>query len=159
MKRYLLLALLALGACQSNIAALDTPPPSGSGGSVVVGTFSDFQTRLNTARATPGLNPLSYNAQLAAAAQVHADDMSANNFFDHVGSDGSTFDQRIRAQGYDYAWAGENIAVGYTSQAAVFDGWMNSPPHRANMLSAQPTEFGLAWANGNYWVLELARPR
>ena len=131
---------------------------SGSGGSVASGPFPEFATSMNTARAGPGLNPLGFNARLAAAAQVHADDMSTNGFFSHVGSDGSTFDQRILAQGYNYAWAAENIAWGYATQQAVFTAWMNSPGHRANMMSAEPTEFGLAWAPGNYWVLEMARP-
>ncbi len=150
-------AMLALGACQTtgNIASMNLPPPNST---VAVGTFPAFQNDLNSARSGPGLNPLSYNAKLAAAAQVHADDMSANSFMDHVGSDGSTFDQRITAQGYNWSWAAENIAQGYTSEAAVFAAWMASPGHRANMLSAEPTEFGLARAPGNYWALELARP-
>lgn len=150
-------AALALAGCQTttgNIATMNVPPNS----TISVGTFPDFQNQLNSARSGPGLNPLSYNAKLAAAAQVHADDMSTNGFFSHDGSDGSKFFERIAAQGYNYAWAAENIAVGYTTEAAVFTAWMNSPGHRANMLSAEPTEFGLAWADGNYWVLELARP-
>ena len=147
---------MALAGCQLGTAGLGpAPPPPGPG---VVGNFPQFQSALNTARAGPGLNPLSFNQKLANAAQVHADDMSSNGFFGHVGSDGSSFTQRILAQGYSYAWAAENIAQGYTSQQAVFEAWMNSPGHRANMMSAEPTEFGLAWAAGNYWVLELARP-
>ncbi len=157
------LALIGLTACGSSISGPGISGPNpvrGSGGSAttVVGTFPAFQSDMNNARKGPGLNPLSYNAKLAAAAQAHANDMSTNGFFDHVGSDGSTFGQRIRAQGYNYAWAGENIAWGYASEAALFAAWMNSPGHRANILSAEPTEFGLALAPGNYWVLELARP-
>ena len=150
------LALTLLGACGPDI----TSPlaPGAGGGAPVVGTFPAFQSQLNTARSGPGLNPLSYNSRLAAAAQVHADDMSSNGFFSHVGSDGSTFGQRIAAQGYNWAWAAENIAQGYSSESAVFTAWMNSSWHRANMMSAEPTEFGLAQASGNYWVLELARP-
>ncbi len=155
------LALFGLAACGSSISGPGFPGPTpvpGNSAPPVVGSFPAFQAEMNSARSGPGLNPLSYNAKLAAAAQAHADDMSANNFFDHVGSDGSTFGQRIRAQGYDYAWAGENIAWGYGSEAALFAAWMNSPGHRANILSPEPTEFGLALAPGNYWVLELARP-
>ncbi len=151
-----LLAVMALGACQIGVEGIDRPPAGSA--PVMIGTFPGFQGLMNTARAGPGLNPLSYNAKLAAAAQVHADDMSANNFFSHVGSDGSSFAQRIVAQGYNYAWAAENIAQGQVSEAEVFADWMNSASHRANILSAEPTEFGLAWAPGNYWVLELARP-
>ncbi len=149
-------AALALSACAADIAGAPVAlsPTAGP----TSNPFPTFESSLNTTRAGPGLNPLAYNAKLAAAAQVHANDMSTNGFFDHVGSDGSTFSQRISAQGYNWAWAAENIAYGYATESDVFTGWMNSPPHRANMLSAEPTEFGLARAPGNYWVLELARP-
>ncbi len=154
------IAWLVAGCMNGDAGALAPGIGSGSGGGAVnSGPFPEFATSMNAARAGPGLNPLSYNVKLAAAAQVHADDMSSNNFFSHVGSDGSTFDQRILAQGYNYGWAAENIAKGYATQQAVFDAWMNSPGHRANMMSAEPTEFGLAWAPGNYWVLEMARPQ
>lgn len=50
-----------------------------------------------------------------------------------------------------FGWWGENIAYGYGSQASVFNAWMNSPGHRANILRPQFTYMGLGFAPGNWW--------
>lgn len=71
--------------------------------------------------------------------------METNNFFSHTGSDSSQFWQRIQWAGYSYSRAWENIAAGHTTPAAVVDGWMNSPGHRANILDAGLTEIGLGY--------------
>ncbi|MEE9428767.1 MAG: CAP domain-containing protein [Paracoccaceae bacterium] len=121
--------------------------------------FPTFTGLLNGARTPIGLNPLTISAPLMATAQGHADDMSSNGFFSHTGTGGSTLGTRLTAQSYNYCWAGENIAQGHSTNSATFTAWMNSPGHQANMLSSQPTEFGLALAPaGNYRVLVLARP-
>lgn len=118
-----------------------------------------FTVLLNDERTPRALNPLVVSSQLVAAAQGHANDMSANGFFSHTGTGGSTVGTRVRAQGYRHCWAGENIAAGHSSHAATFTAWMNSAGHRANMLSSEPTQFGFAHAPaGNYRVLVLARP-
>jgi uncharacterized protein YkwD len=148
-------SFLALSACGGSLSMLDQSPPFSPSGT---GPYPAFQDQMNTARAGPGLNPLAYSTQLGAAAQGHADDMSINGFFSHVGSNGSTLGQRVSAQGYGFCWAAENIAQGQPSNAATFTAWMNSPPHRANILSSQPTQFGLGVAPGNTRVLVLARP-
>jgi len=158
--RFLLLPMLALVALAACSGA--TPPASGGISPTVpapVPGFADpFQNLLNAERANQARGPLSQDTRLANAAQGHAYDMSINSFFSHTSSDGRTLGNRISATGYNYCWAGENIAQGQNSQAAVFSAWMNSAPHRANMMSGQPTEFGFAQAPGNYWVLVLARP-
>ena len=49
--------------------------------------------------------------------------------------------------------AGENIACGYGTPAAVVNGWMNSSGHRANILNASYTQIGVGYyAGGNYWT-------
>ena len=80
----------------------------------------------------------------------------------HTGSDGSNPGDRIARAGYRFsAWA-ENVAMGYPDAASVMDGWMNSPGHRANILSGNVTEIGvgLAYAadGAPYWTMVLARP-
>lgn len=120
--------------------------------------FSAFGASLNAYRA-PTLNPLAYNQQLQGAAQTQANDMSNLGFFDHTGSDGSSPGDRVTAQGYSWGWVGEVIAQGQTSAGQALTAWQNSPPHNAILLSSQPTEFGLATAPGNYWVMVLARPQ
>jgi len=136
--------------------------PTGSSVPLVTGAaadpFSAFGASVNAYRA-PTVNPLVYNQQLQGAAQTHANDMSNLGFFSHTGSDGSNVRDRIIRQGYDPAWYGENIAQGQTSAAQALTSWQNSPDHNAILLSAEPTEFGLATSPGNYWVMVLARPR
>ncbi len=80
----------------------------------------------------------------------------------HVGSDGSTFDQRITQAGY-LGWTAiaENVAMGYGTVQAVMDGWMGSSGHRANILNAAYTDvgFGQALDSGgvNYWTQDFGR--
>jgi len=117
-----------------------------------------FQNQLNAERALKGASPLSYSAQLTAAAQVHANDMSRNGFFSHYSTDGSKLGNRVLAQGYRVCWTAENISVGQATLDETFAGWVHSTGHYLNMTARQPTEFGLAEADGNYRVLVLGQP-
>ena len=150
-----LLCLQACGGTSLPTLGGTTPPLAAAPPS----NFADpFRGYINTERANNSLGALAQDTQLAQAAQGHATDMSINGYFSHTSQDGRTLGNRVLATGYRYCWAGENIAQGQASQAAVFTAWMNSSGHRDNMLSSQPTEFGFAHAPGNYWVLVLARP-
>lgn len=103
------------------------------------------------------VDTLSWDSQLAAAAERHAQDMFDNDFFDHQGSDSSSVGMRVTAAGYDWMAVAENIAWGYTSIEAVMQGWQDSPGHCANMMSDSYTQVGVARV-GNYWVQVFARP-
>jgi uncharacterized protein YkwD len=106
---------------------------------------------VNEERAAESLPPLAWDASLALAAQAHAEDMVANGYFSHDSPDGRTFADRVRETDYPGAPTGENIAAGYPSPAAVVEGWMNSPGHRANILSGRSTELGVGLAE-RHWV-------
>lgn len=124
---------------------------------------------MNAERTLRGLPPLARNDNLTTAARAHNADMIANNFFDHTGSNGSTASERACAAGFaPYGWgrcyAGENIAAGYTTPAAVMAGWMSSGGHRANILNSKYREVGVGHTTGgswgNYWTMDLgAQPR
>lgn len=105
---------------------------------------------------------LDYNNALARAAQGHASDMSARDYFDHVSLDGRTFDQRIRAQGYRQP-GGENIASGQQSVTEVMNAWLASPGHCLNIMEKDFKAAGFGYAVRNdprystpvtYWVQE-----
>ncbi|MGB5560503.1 MAG: CAP domain-containing protein [Paracoccaceae bacterium] len=113
---------------------------------------------LNAERAAKGLQPVRRSSQLTTAATRHARDMSAKRYFSHASANGDTLGDRVRAQGYGFCIVAENIAQGPASEADVIGGWMQSSGHRRNILNPGVTEFGLARAPGNYWVLVLARP-
>lgn len=148
-----------------------TPPPSSEGCAIQFDSDYESQilTLINQARATNGLTTVSMNSQLSAAALAHSTDMACNGFVDHVGSDGSTWLDRVAEQGYaNAALARENIyvgdpAFGGTAQGA-FEWWMNSQVHRDNILYTQVREIGIAYvylpgsAFGGYYTLVLAWP-
>ncbi|UNZ15853.1 sigma-70 family RNA polymerase sigma factor [Streptomyces sp. 891-h] len=102
----------------------------------------------NTERAKAGCRPLKADDRLTRAAQLHSEDMSANNYFDHTSQDGRTFSDRAKAQGYRTPGA-ENIAKGQASPEDVMAAWMKSEGHRANILNCDLTTMGLGLAEGD----------
>ena len=121
-----------------------------------VGAIADA---LHAHRQPNGLPALYYNPQLSAAAEAHARDMSANGFMSHTGSDGSQLTDRVNRTGYCWQTVAENIAWRIRGEAEVVRQWMRSRGHRRNILNRQITDFGVARAGDNYWVLVLARAR
>jgi uncharacterized protein YkwD len=96
-------------------------------------------------RAFERVPPLKLSPLLSRAALAHAKDMSANKLFEHRGSDGSMPADRARRAGYDWLSVGENIALGAANAEVVVQGWIKSPGHCANIMSAQYQEMGLAY--------------
>jgi len=106
---------------------------------------------VNEARSKEGLNPLAMNSALSKMAMVKAQDMYDNNYFAHESPTyGSPFDM-MKSFGIAYKWAGENIAKGQRSPEEVMNAWMNSPGHRANIVSGNFTQIGIAYYNTE-WV-------
>jgi len=65
---------------------------------------------VNLERSNVGLDPVGIDMRLIGAARRHSDDMAANDFVSHTGSDGSTVGLRVTAQGYSWSWIGWTIA-------------------------------------------------
>ena len=114
---------------------------------VVAATLVDLA---NTDRAQNGLPVLAVNPVLQAAAQLKANDEAAKSYFAHVSPDGQDPWYWFTQAGYDFTYAGENLAVYFSDSDAVNTAWMNSPEHRANILSDHFTEIGIATAEGMY---------
>ncbi|WP_323786145.1 CAP domain-containing protein [Thalassovita sp.] len=112
---------------------------------------------LNAERTRRGLQPLQSDASLNRAAAGHARDMAKRGYFNHRSQDGRTFSDRIKAAGYCRAAMAENIALGQNSVAKAISSWMDSPPHRKNMMNRRYSRFGIGKSN-TYWVLTLAGP-
>ena len=125
---------------------------------------TQLQTLINEERTSNGLSALNANQQLAAAAKAHATDMLCNNFLSSTGSDNSTPQTRIEAQGFPASLVLEDI---YASQAATpqaaLDWWLSNEEHRANILNAETTVFGIAYVSsdesmlGGYFVVVMAK--
>lgn len=113
----------------------------------------------------PPVGSVTYNGELEEAAQAHADDMAANNYFEHDNLQGETFVDRIGKTDYAGALGGENIAMGFATPTAVMEGWMNSPSHCENIMDEYWKEAGFGYASHKdpryvtpltYWVQEFA---
>lgn len=104
----------------------------------------------NHDRSADQLNGLRINPKLVAAAQAKADDMAKKGYFAHTTPEGYDSWHWFRQVGYDYAYAGENLAVDFSESSDVETAWMNSPTHRENILNQHYTEIGIATAKGTY---------
>jgi hypothetical protein len=102
----------------------------------------------NEQRAAAGLNTLNNNSKLAAAALAKANDMFEKQYWDHFGPNGETPWQFIRAAGYNYVYAGENLAKGFRTAEGVHEAWMASPTHKANIMSGNYKDIGVAVVEG-----------
>ena len=108
---------------------------------------------VNAERTKHGLDALTEDWELSRVARYKSQDMHDRGYFSHTSPTyGSPF-QMIRAFGLSYRTAGENIAMGYATPAAVVNGWMNSEGHRANILNASYTKIGVGYvSDGNSWT-------
>ncbi len=116
---------------------------------------------INTECQKRGLLPLKTNFILMQVAQAHSQNMVERDFFDHVDpATGLGPCERISNAGYAFWACAENIAAGYRTAEAVFQAWMRSSGHCANLLSPDFTEIGIGYAEGGryhyYWTVNLA---
>ena len=128
-----------------NASLTGQPNVLGFATDINVGTIVNLT---NQERSKGGLGNLTTNAELMQAAQAKADDMFANNYWAHVSPSGTTPWSFFQAAGYQYEYAGENLAKDFNSSAGVLNGWMNSPEHRDNILNGNYTNIGVAVKNG-----------
>jgi hypothetical protein len=94
--------------------------------------------------------PLRRNSTLDEAARMKAEHMAKNEYFAHFAPDGTSPWYWFDRAGYRYAHAGENLAIHFTDSSEVVDAWMDSPTHRANIVSGKYTEIGVGTAKGTY---------
>lgn len=111
---------------------------------------------VNVERANFSYEPLNHNDNLSNIARAKSQDMVDNNYFSHTSPTyGSPFDM-MKSFGINYTYAGENIAMGQTTPAAVVKSWMNSEGHRKNILNPNFTDLGVGLAKNNsgtsYWT-------
>lgn len=166
-------ASCALSAtCLSTMVIAAGPVPCG-----VALPVADVLQRLNAVRAsgktchaagpmTVGA-PLIWSEGLAAAAMTQSREMAALNRMSHRDSENRNLGERLRAQGYVFKSAAENVAVGYPSFEEVIDAWLHSEGHCENLMSGVVLELGLACIDGTdigirserrFWTLVLAAP-
>jgi uncharacterized protein YkwD len=146
------IALPASASAAAPCANANLVPTAANGPQVRAATLC----LINRERTSRGLRALRHDGQLRKVAQSYSGLMVRDSFFDHVGSDGSTVLSRIKGRTTYLKrvarWSvGENLYWGSgqqgTPQASV-RGWLNSPPHRHNMLNPRFRDIGIGIALG-----------
>lgn len=104
----------------------------------------------NTERTASHDAALADSPLLDKAASLKAEDMAAHGYFAHTSPDGKTPWYWFAQVGYQFSYAGENLAVNFVDSQDVMNAWMQSPAHRENILDARFTQIGVGVAQGTY---------
>lgn len=105
---------------------------------------------VNSSRLAYGMQSLKENRKLAEAASKKAEDMFVNQYFAHFSPQGKSPWDFIRVSGYKYYAAGENLAIDFSTPERTHGAFMDSPTHRANILSPLYAEIGVAVKTGTF---------
>jgi len=152
----LFVSILFAGVAAVGVSVADPPPakaatggyaPRCDGGRLYLNAEELRTFALhNAARRDRNLRPFCVHPALLKAARLHTRDMIQRNYFSHI-TKGTNLDpcDRIRRQGYRYSSCAENIGS-YPTPDSMFKAWMNSPGHRANILSSKYREVGIGVA-------------
>jgi len=109
---------------------------------------SELVSLTNQARVNYNLNNLTINPLLTKAAYAKAENLLKNDYFSHNSPDGKKFSAWVREADYTYTVVGENLAMGFSSNEAIINAWMQSPKHRENILRPEYNDIGLAVLKG-----------
>lgn len=116
-------------------------------------TPSNIITLINEERTKNKLSPLTENISLNRAAAAKAQNMVNTGNFEHsYRTDSGLIEpwQFILAEGYNYSFAGENLARDFEDPDILTKAWMDSPGHKANILSADYQEVGVSVLSGPF---------
>jgi uncharacterized protein YkwD len=106
-------------------------------------------SEMNAYRAKEGLAQLRFDPRLMLAADDRMHDMEDLEYWSHDAPDGRSPFVWLKPRGYDFRFAGENLATGFETVEVLVQGWMESPGHRANILSADYADVGIAVIDGS----------
>lgn len=105
---------------------------------------------VNQERVKKGMKVLDADGQMRAVGRAHCEDMFRRGYFSHYSPDGHSPFDRMKDAGVEYLAAGENLAYAPTVEIA-HEGLMNSPGHRANILSADFGRLGIGVINAGIY--------
>ena len=137
------LAVVAMLPTSVLQAAEETTGDRTATGSQIGGAERVLLDAANRDRAAHGLQALQWDAALAAAARAHAQRMAQHNALSHQFPGEAPMQDRARQAGARFSLVAENVALGPTA-AGIHTQWMNSPPHRANLLDHELNSVGIA---------------
>ncbi|HSP32786.1 MAG TPA: CAP domain-containing protein [Thermoanaerobaculia bacterium] len=111
-------------------------------------TRASVVAEMNVRRAAFGLPALQKDSRLDGAADDRINDMEDLDYWGHVSPEGREPFVWLKPHGYDYRLAGENLAAGFDTVEILVDAWMESKGHRANILSPEYRDVGVAIVDG-----------
>ena len=111
-------------------------------------TIEKILLLVNQEREKQKLEPLTLSQDLNTAAENKSVDMFDKNYWAHISPTGTTPWEFITKTGYQYIYAGENLAKSFDNSEELVSAWMKSPTHRANILKPEYNEIGLSVKNG-----------
>lgn len=142
-----MLLLILLSFAATNLQVLLWQSSSWLVGAVLPAVVVDLTNEERTEAALPNLVR---NKTLDEAARKKAQHMADNEYFAHYSPDNISPWYWFEDAGYVYAYAGENLAIHFSDSADVVDAWMDSPGHRANIVSGVYSEIGVGTARGTF---------
>ena len=153
------LACTLAPACSGDDATPFEPGISGNPPPATAAEVVQLVDLVNDHRVGEGCSSLTWHTGAANVAVAHSTDMRDRDFFSHTNPDGESPFDRLHAAGVDWSgMAGENIAYGTSSGSTVFDMWINSPGHRANIENCSFTHHGVGLVDGRWTHLFLQNP-
>lgn len=111
-------------------------------------TIETVVAEMNIHRAAAGLPPLRHDDRLLRAADSRMRDMEELAYWGHIAPDGRSPFEVIRPNGYEFRYAGENLAAGFETAEVLVQSWMESKGHRANILSPLYQDCGVSIIDG-----------
>lgn len=104
----------------------------------------------NKMRVNKKLPTLAPSVLLNQSANLKATDMATEKYFSHTDKQGRGLSYYLNQVGYKYAYAGENLAVGFADASGIVSAWAQSPSHLSNLIDKDFDEFGFSIVSGQY---------
>lgn len=113
-------------------------------------TKSSLVRLINQERLSSGLRLLTENKKLNEAAYLKAKDIIEKDYFAHRSPEGLDPWYWFSKAGYNYKYAGENLAIGFLDSEDVYRAWFESPSHRSNIVNPLYEEVGTSVLTGDF---------
>jgi uncharacterized protein YkwD len=112
-------------------------------------TAENVLVLMNEYRADEGLPPLTLEKRLTAAADDRMRHMEEEAYWSHTSPDGISPFTWVKVRAYQFHKVGENLANGFETARVLLESWMESPGHRANIMSADFEDVGISIIDGS----------
>ena len=139
----ILLRTSLLAALPLLVAAQIAAQGSHAGSGNLAAEAEEIRALANQARSQAGVGRLEWDQSLAAAALQHCLRMAAEGPISHQYNGEPGLSARAAQAGAHFSVIEENVAIG-PSADRIHEEWMESPGHRANLLSPDVDHVGIA---------------